>query len=181
MFVTNHCWTLSSQQKRHTGVQNSVHTTKLNGTHILQMLWMLAFVFTLLQIQICCSKAYRTTNHTARCRTWPPRRSDFIVCQVPVFWQSQLFFGTRKSSIAYSKFKGSASSSQILTSSEINPASKQVIPKQKTRGYFFLRIMQLEQEYSLISLQQAEILTQMHLTSMMDTRLQFTIGGKPQP
>jgi hypothetical protein len=49
-------------------IQNSVHTTKLNGTHILQMRSLLAFVLALLQ-QICCSKANRTTRHTVRSRT----------------------------------------------------------------------------------------------------------------
>jgi hypothetical protein len=55
----------------------------------------------------------------------------FTVCHESVFWQSQLFSGTQKISISYSKFKGCTSSSQLLTSSGIHLASNQVIPKQK--------------------------------------------------
>jgi hypothetical protein len=46
-----------------------IHNKTERHTHILQMLSLLAFVFTLLQIQICCSKANRTTRHPVRSRT----------------------------------------------------------------------------------------------------------------
>jgi len=128
VFVTNQCWTFPSQQKRYNrDPKQRIHNKTERHTHFTN-----AF-----NVSIYCRYKSAVQKPIVQHNTLPAVGHDFLVglyftaCHVSVFWQSQLFFGTPESPISYSVFKGCTSSSQLLTSSGIHPASQQVVVTNK--------------------------------------------------